>query len=58
MKSTPIFDETVAAQPKGLWLVSRIFDPPHHQPECRFDGYNWHICTCGHWDTITGRILQ
>ena len=57
MSSTPIFDEVVAAQPKGMWLVSRIFDPPPHQSTCPFDGYNWQICICGHWDTATGRIL-
>lgn len=58
MSSTPIFDETVAAQPKGLWQASLIFDAPSHQVECNFDGYNWHICICGHWDATTGRIMQ
>lgn len=54
----PLFDALVAEYPKNLWWSApRVFGTPRHKTECQFDGYNWQICTCGHWDTETGEVF-
>lgn len=46
---TPIFLETVADHPEGLWLAApKVFPWPSHFSNCPFDGYNWQVCTCPH----------
>lgn len=58
MSKTPVFDEVVAEYPKDLWSCApRLFGAPPHQSRCCFDGYNWQICICGHWDTKTGVVF-
>jgi len=58
VSKTPVFDEVVAEYPKDLWSAApQVFPNPAHKPECPYDGYNWHVCTCGHWDTETGEVF-
>lgn len=49
MSTTPIFDATLTSHPEELWLTApKLFPWPKHYNRCRFDGYNWHVCTCPH----------
>ena len=57
MSQTPVFDEVVAEYPKDLWSCApHVFGAPAHRSECPYDGYNWQVCTCGHWNTRTGEV--
>ena len=58
MSKTPVFDEVVAEYPKDLWSAApKVFPSPPHEKVCPYDGYNWQVCTCGHWDTETGEVF-